>query len=140
MSYEVNIFVNGSRCKQYQHNGRTYIEAKQGSEYTIEIKNNTWSRILAVCSVDGLDILNGKPAREDNPGYVINGYSSGKFDGFRVSDSQVAKFLFDYKGRSYAASKEDGSERNVGVIGVRIFQEKVKPLPPPPTVIREEHH
>lgn len=137
MSYEVNILVNGSRCKQYQHNGLTYVEAKKGSEYTIEIKNNTWQRILAVCSVDGLDILNGKPALESNPGYVIDGYSSGKFDGFRVSDSQVAKFLFDYKGSSYAASKEDGSERNVGVIGVRIYTEKVKP---PPVTIREEHH
>lgn len=140
MSYEVNILVNGSRCKQYSHNGKLFIEAKKGSEYSIEVKNNTWQRILAVCSVDGLDILNGKPATENGNGYVINGYGALKADGFRVSDNQVAKFLFDYKGGSYAASKEDGSERNVGVIGVRIFTEKVKPPPPPPVVIREEHH
>ena len=140
MSYEVNVLVNGSRCKQYSHNGKLFIEAKKGSEYSIEIKNNTWARILAVCSVDGLDILNGKPAEENGNGYVINGYGSLKADGFRVSNEKVAKFLFDYKGGSYAASKEDGSERNVGVIGVRIFTEKVKPPPPPPVVIREEHH
>ena len=77
---------------------------------------------------------------ENGNGYVINGYNSLNIDGFRVSDEKVAKFLFDYKGGSYAASKEDGSERNVGVIGVRIFTEKVKPPPPPPVVIREEHH
>ena len=140
MSYQVNVLVNGSRCKQYNHNGKLFVEAKQGSEYSIEIKNDTWQRILAVCSVDGLDILNGKTATENGNGYVINGYGSLKADGFRVSDNQVAKFLFDYKGGSYAASKEDGSERNVGVIGVRIFTEKVKPPPPPPVVIREEHH
>jgi hypothetical protein len=140
MSYDVNILVNGSRCKQYNHNGKLFVEAKQGSEYTIEIKNNTWQRILAVCSVDGLDILSGKPALSDAPGYVISGHGVGKFDGFRVSDEKVAKFVFDYKSESYAASKEDGSERNVGVIGVRLFAEKVKPLPPPPTIIREEHH
>lgn len=125
MSYDVNILVNGSRCKQYNHNGKIFIEAKEGSEYTIEIKNNNWVRCLAVCSVDGLDILTGKTAVEEGPGYVINGYNSSKFDGFRVSDNKVAKFVFDTKKASYAASKEDGSEANVGVIGVRIFNEKV---------------
>ncbi len=140
MSYEVNILVNGSRCKQYSHEGKIFIEAKKGSEYSIEIKNDTWQRILAVCSVDGLDILSGKKADENGNGYVINGRGSLKADGFRVSDEKVAKFVFDYKGGSYAASKEDGSERNVGVIGVRLFSEKVKPLPPPPIVVKEEHH
>lgn len=136
MSYDISILVNGNRCKQYFHEGKTFIEAKDGSEYTIEIKNNTWSRILAVCSVDGLDILTGKPAVESNPGYVIGAYNVGKFDGFRVSDDKVAKFVFGSKGSSYAADKEDGSERNVGVIGVRIFQEKIKP----PVYRTEVHH
>ena len=140
MSYEINVLVNGSRCKQYSHNGKLFIEAKKGSEYSIEVKNNTWQRILAVCSVDGLDILSGKTATENGNGYVINGNGSLKADGFRVSDEKVAKFLFDYKGGSYAASKEDGSERNVGVIGVRIFTEKVKPPPPAPIIVKEEHH
>lgn len=137
--YEVNILVNGNRCKQYNHNGKIFVEAKQSSEYSIEIKNNVWRRILAVCSVDGLDILNGKPAVQDGPGYVINGLNSSRFDGFRVSDEKVAKFIFDYKGSSYAASKGDGSEKNVGVIGVRLFDEKFVP-PPPPTEIHHHHH
>ena len=140
MSYEVNILVNGNRCKKYSHNGKLFIEAKKGSEYTIEIKNNQWKRILAVASVDGLDVLNGKPAKEDANGYVVNGYTTLKIDGFRVSNEKVAKFLFDYKGGSYAASKEDGSERNVGVIGVRLFSEKEKPYTSLPVTIREEHH
>lgn len=135
--YDVNILVNGSRCKQYNHNGKIFIEAKEGSEYVIEIKNSTWKRILAVCSVDGLDILNGKPATENGPGYVINALNSCKFDGFRVSDDKVAKFIFSKKADSYAADKGDGAERNVGVIGIRLFEEKVKPAP---IIIREEHH
>lgn len=139
MSYEVNVMVNGSRCKQYNHDGKTFIEAKKGSEYIIEIKNNTWQRVLAVCSVDGLDILNGKPAVENGPGYVINGYNTGKFEGFRISNETVAKFIFDYKNSSYASSKEDGSEKNVGVIGVRIFQEKVKPPTIVQTVVHHHH-
>lgn len=128
-NYDVQILVNGSRCKQYNHNGKLFIEAKQGSEYTIEVKNHYWSRILTVCSVDGLDILNGETATDDSPGYVINSHDTGKFDGFRVSDDKVAKFVFDYKNASYAASKQTGAEKNVGVIGVRIFNELVKPYP-----------
>lgn len=139
MNYEVNILVNGSRCKQYRHDGKLFIEAKEGSEYTIEVKNNTWQRVLAICSVDGLDILTGKPSVATNPGYVLNGFCNGKFEGFRVSNDQVAKFVFGQKHNSYAASKNDGSERNAGVIGIRLFNEKIKPVPPP-TVIREEHH
>lgn len=137
MSYDVQILVNGNRCKQYHHDGKIFIEAKEGSEYSIELKNNEWKRILAVCSVDGLDILTGKIATTDSPGYVINGLNSSRFDGFRVSNEKVAKFVFDYKNASYAASKEDGAEKNVGVIGVRIFDEKITP---PPVTIREKHH
>lgn len=139
MSYDISILVNGSRCKQYFYEGKTFIEAKDGSEYTIEIKNNTWNRVLAICSVDGLDILTGKKALESNPGYVISGHSSGKFDGFRVSDNKIAKFVFGSKDSSYAADKGDGSERNVGVIGVRLFQEKVNP-PIYRTVVHHHTH
>src|ERR1700710_872043 len=105
MSYDIHILVNGNRCKQYNHDGRIYIEAKEGSDYAIEIKNNAWKRILAVCSVDGLDILTGKKASDASPGYVINGMYSNRFDGFRVSNEKVAKFVFTYKDRgdSYAA-------------------------------------
>lgn len=128
-NYDIQILVNGSRCKQHHHNGRIFIEAKDGSEYSIEVKNNAWSRILACISVDGLNIIDGKTATTDGPGYVINGYISNRFDGFRVSNTQIAKFVFGKKGQSYAASKEDGAERNVGVIGVKIYQEMVKPQP-----------
>lgn len=128
--FDINILVNGSRCKQYHHDGKIFIEAKEGSEYTIEVKNNTWQRILAVCSVDGLSIVDGKPATEKSGGYVINGYAANKYDGFRVSDEKVAKFVFSNKDKkdSYAHSKEDGSEKNVGIVGVRIYREKVKPI------------
>lgn len=128
MSYEIRILVNGNNCRQYHHNGKIFIEAKDGSEYSIEIKNNAWQRIFACCSVDGLNIIDGKTATDDGPGYVINGYSSNRYDGFRISDTQVAKFVFGKKENSYAKNKSDGSERNVGVIGIRLFSELIKPI------------
>ncbi len=126
MSFDLNITVNGSRCKQYSHQGKTFIEAKQGSEYVIEVKNNHWKRVLAVGSVDGLNVLTGKTAHESDSGYIIGAYSAEKIKGFRFSDDEWALFKFGYKfnGNTYAQSKEDGSEKNCGVIGLRFFYEK----------------
>ena len=127
-NYDVRILVNGNNCRQYHFENKVFIEAKIGSEYSIEIKNNTFKRIMAICSVDGLNIINGQPATEQDPGYIINNYSSNRYDGFRVSNTEIAQFVFGGKNASYAASKKDGSEKNVGVIGVRIFQERTHPV------------
>lgn len=126
MSFDLNITVNGSRCKQYQHQGRTYIEAKNGSEYVLEIKNNYWQRILAVCSVDGLNVLTGKTASEKDSGYIVPAYSTEKIKGFRFSDDEWAMFKFGYKfnGKTYAQSKGGDAEKNCGVIGFRLFYEQ----------------
>jgi hypothetical protein len=124
--YDINIVVNGSRCKKYTHKGKTFIESKVGTEYSIEIKNNSHVRHLAICSVDGLNIIDGLSASPDSSGYVIEGYSSNKYHGFRISDEEIAKFIFSKKEKSYATSKGDGSEQNVGVIGVKLFDEKPK--------------
>ncbi len=123
--FDVNILVNGSRCKQYQHDGKVFIQANPGSEYVIEIKNNYYKRIEAVSAVDGLNVLNGKTASEKDTGYIIDGYHSEKIKGFRFSDDEWALFKFGYKfmGNTYAQSKEDGSEKNCGVIGVRLYYE-----------------
>ena len=126
MSFDLNITVNGNRCKQYNYQGKTFIEAKEGSEYVLEIKNNYWKRVLAVGSVDGLNVLTGKTAHESDSGYIVGAYSSEKIKGFRFSDDEWALFKFGYKfnGKTYAQSKEDGSEKNCGVIGLRFFYEK----------------
>jgi hypothetical protein len=126
MSFDVNILVNGSRCKQYRHQGKTFVQANPGSEYVIEIKNNHWKRILAVGSVDGLNVLTGNTAKEGDTGYIVGAYSTEKVKGFRISDSEWALFKFGYKfnGKTYAQSKNDGSEKNCGVIGLRFFYEQ----------------
>lgn len=126
MSFDINVLVNGSRCKQYGHQGKTYIEAKDGSEWYFQIQNNSPSRILAVCSVDGLNVLTGESASPKDSGYIIDAYSSQKIKGFRFSDEEWALFKFGYKvkGKTYAQSKGDGAEKNCGIIGICLFKEK----------------
>ncbi|HOT88701.1 MAG TPA: hypothetical protein PLC59_00265 [Bacteroidales bacterium] len=127
-SYIVDILIDNKPIRKFPFEDKIYIEARKDKEYSIRIKNNSTHRILAVTSVDGLNVLTGKFDTEYSDGYVINGYNSLIIDGFRVSDEKVAGFIFDYKDKSYAASKKDGSEKNVGVIGVRIFEEKFVPF------------
>jgi hypothetical protein len=127
--YDVNILVNGNRCKQYRHDGKTFIEAKNGSEYVLEIKNNTWKRALVVGAVDGLNVLTGKAATEQDNGYIIDAYSAEKIKGFRFSDDEWALFKFGFKfnGKTYAQDKGNGAEKNCGVIGIRLFDEYISP-------------
>lgn len=143
MRYDINIIVNGNRCKQYAHEGKTYIEAKKDSEYAIEIKNNSWEKILTVISVDGLNIIDGETAEPNGSGYVIDKYTSQKFFGFQYSSEKVAKFTFGDLGTGYASSKKDGSEKNSGIIGVRIWNEVPKTSPVPtikPYYVDHMHH
>lgn len=136
MSVNVNVLVNGRNCKQYTHQGKTFIESKNGSEYEIEIQNNNWHRVLAVVSVDGLSVMDGKTATNDNSGYIINANDNLKIKGYRYSNNDVGAFKFTKKENSYASSKSDGSEKNCGVIGVKIYDELV--VPKTTTVIIKE--
>ena len=133
--FDINVMVNGSRCKQYTHEGRKYVEAKDGSEWYFQIQNNSPGRVLAVCSVDGLNVLTGETATKKDSGYVIDSYHSQKIKGFRFSDEEWAMFKFGYKidkstgapnGKVYAVSKGKETAKNCGVIGVRLFYEKFK--------------
>ena len=61
-NYTVDILVNDKPVRKFPFNDKLFVEARKGQEYSIRIKNNSWQRILAVASVDGLDVLTGKLA------------------------------------------------------------------------------
>ena len=122
----MRILVNGRAFREYSHQGMSFIEARHGSNYTVKIKNDNSYKVMAVLSVDGLDVITGKPAEDANKGYIIDAYSNVEIKGYRISDENSAAFIFSEKGKSYVA-KGTGSARNSGVIGVRVFREKEKP-------------
>lgn len=139
---EVEILVNGKPVKKFSHNGKTYIQANKGSEYSIRVKNNSSSRRMFNVSVDGINVVNGEAAGKIPFGYVLNGYSSYEIKGFRTSNEEVHPFKFNDKQASYAAKSEEtgGDVSNCGVIGVQVYEEKAKPLPtfiPNTVIIRE---
>lgn len=125
MSYELNLKVNNKRIKQYQHDGKIYVEGREGSAYELELKNNSHQRVLVILSVDGLSVMDGKRADWNNSsGYVVNGHSSIVIPGWRLNDENVAQFTFGGRGDAYAASKGKQAKKNIGTIGCAVFMEK----------------
>lgn len=125
-NYEVEILVNGKPVKEYFKNPKVYIEGREGNDFSIRIKNNGYKRIVAIPSVDGLSVLDGKEASHNSQGYIISGHDSMTIDGWRISDDEVKLFYFTNPEDSYAERKDEGD--NLGVIGVAIFREKDAPI------------
>jgi hypothetical protein len=106
-----------------QH-GRSYVGGEIGQRYNIVVENLTWRRIAVVVTVDGKNVLDGKPGDPDGQAMIIDGNSRYSFKGWRTSLTEVAAFRLTEAGQSYAAKTGDAS--NVGVIGMAAFEEKAR--------------
>ena len=123
-SYAVRVLVNGRPVQEFEKDNRVYIEGRIGSQYTVEVKNNSSLRMMAVVTIDGVNVITGKPSNEkDHSGYIVNGNSSTVIDGFRKDMENVGKFKFCQKSKSYC--NEKGLDGNNGVLGVRIYCEDI---------------
>lgn len=118
----------GQPARVWRHAGRLYVAGRPGALYSLRVTNNTPGRVLAVMSVDGVNILTGQPAGYGQRGYVFGPYETYDVSGWRKSDSQIAAFTFAPLSRSYAA--RTGRPNDVGVIGVAVFEERVYAPPP----------
>lgn len=114
---------------EYFHRDTMYVEGRRGQRYALRVRNLTGGRVEVVPTVDGLDVQSGKDAAFDLRGLVINAHGSYDFTGFRLSQSEVATFRFGGVEQSYAA--QIGKPRNIGVIGLAVFEELAPPPPPP---------
>ena len=138
---DMRVLVNGRPTREYSHKGNSFIEARHGTNYSVKIKNDNGWRVMAVISVDGLDVITGKPAEKSNKGYIVDSYKSIEIKGYRVTDDSSAAFVFTNKDdkRVYVAQQK-GDKRNSGVIGVRVFREKEAPIVKVIEKIKEVHH
>jgi len=118
---------SGRPLEGFNASGTNYVVGEAGQRYIIEIRNNTNVRFEAVTSVDGLDVINGRTAAFSSRGYIIGPRATVEIDGWRRSSDTVAAFRFGRVTDSYAGKK--GDDRNVGVIGVALFEERGASFP-----------
>jgi hypothetical protein len=107
----------------YTHDGEYWVAGAPGNKYSIRINNNSRRRMLAVTSVDGVNVVSGETAAVTQSGYVFSAFSNYAINGWRKSHSEVAAFEFTASSNSYA--ERTGRPKDVGVIGVAVFLERL---------------
>jgi hypothetical protein len=105
----------------YLHGGDRYVAGEPGHQYELRVRNPSGERVLAVTSVDGVNVITGKTADPQQTGYVLQPWEDLSIEGWRKSMDDVATFYFTRLSNSYAA--RTGRRANVGVIGVAVFRE-----------------
>lgn len=119
--------TEGRRLRVHWHEGRAYVVGKPGNEYQVTVRNRLSEDLLAVVSVDGVNVVSGETANPAQTGYVLSRLQSYDIQGWRKSVSQTAAFYFTSLPDSYAA--RTGRPDDVGVIGVALFRRKTPPQP-----------
>ena len=105
----------------FRHRGGLYALGAAGERYAVRVRNGSPGRVEVVVSVDGRDVLDGRPADWKKRGYLVEPRGELSIEGFRIGESSVGAFRFGAVSRSYAARM--GDARDVGVIGVAVFAE-----------------
>jgi len=116
------VDAGGAPLPTFANGGRNLAQGEVGQRYMIEIVNQSANRFEAVVTVDGLDVIDGRPGALSKRGYLVAPFATVDIDGFRQNMDQVAAFRFGSVRGSYAGQK--GNDRNVGVIGVAFFAER----------------
>lgn len=122
MSVSMDILVGGRALPTVEHAGKTYLPVRLGDEYNIRLTNHGARRVVAVVSVDGLSVITGNPASENDTGYIVPAHGSVVIKGWRKNDATVAAFRFEDREVSHAF--RSGRPDNIGVIGLVAFEEE----------------
>lgn len=129
-NFTIDLLVNGNPIKSVLHQGNYWIEGRPGSEYSIKIKNQSSQRKLFVVSIDGLSVMDGKPASHGSSGYVVDAYGTVEIPGWLLDNATAAKFEFGGVGKNETYVEKlknmglDVDPSNQGIIGVAVFNEK----------------
>lgn len=115
--------ASGFALRTVEAGGRRLVVGEPGRRYVLEVRNRTDVRLEIILSVDGLDVLDSRPASYRKPGYVVPPRGQLRVEGFRQSLGTVAAFQFGSVRDSYAAQSGQGT-RNVGVVGAAVFGER----------------
>jgi hypothetical protein len=113
--------ASGQALPVWRHRGELFVAGSPGARYAVRVVNRSGERLLAVVSVDGINIVSGETAGIGQRGYVLSPWGRAALTGWRKSEREVAAFEFTALEDSYAA--RTGRPGDVGVIGIAVFRE-----------------
>ena len=127
-NFDLEVLVNGRPLTEYYARGRTYIEALQGAEYELRVRNNSADRVAVALSVDGLNTIDARHTSAWNASkWVIEPYDTITISGWQMSSERARRFYFTNERDSYGAKL--GQTANLGVISAVFFRERNRPVP-----------
>jgi len=126
-SFDLEVLVNGRPLAEYYARGRTYIEALQGAEYELRVRNPSGDRVAVALSVDGLNTIDARHTSAWNASkWVIEPYQTITISGWQMSTERARRFYFTNERDSYGAKL--GQTANLGVITAVFFRERDRPI------------
>lgn len=131
--FEVEVLVNGHSLEEYAARGRHYVEALEGAEYELRVRNPLGVRVAVALSVDGMNTIDARRTSGwEASKWVIGPYQTITISGWQMSSQRARRFYFTTERDSYGAKL--GQTANLGVISAVFFRERTPVViaPPPP--------
>ena len=135
---------NAKALKKYYVDGIETVGAWGDEPFEICFRNNTFQKVQIKLSLDGTDILTGKPAdtQVSKDMWVVNGYSSISLKAWPEDNNGGAAFIFTSANNSVAVHTH-GDLSSRGIIAAAVYTEgHVEPirLTYTPSVEHQHHH
>lgn len=124
--------------RQYYVDGINTVGAWGDEPFEIRFKNNTYQKVQVKISLDGTDVLTGRPATTEvsKDMWVVNGYGTLNLKAWPENNNGGASFVFTSANNSVAAHTH-GNLSSRGIIAAAVYVEgHVEPI----YTKRVEHH
>lgn len=119
----------GKSLKKYGVNGMETVGAWGNEPFEVQFRNNTWNRVQVKLSLDGTDILTGKPADTLASGdmWSVAPYQTLTLKAWPETNQGGAQFIFTSAEKSVALNTH-GDLTSRGVIAAAVYVEGYQPI------------
>ena len=128
----VEIVVEGEPAVVYRDRQYRWVEGRRGDRFAFRVTNLNSFPVGVILSADGQSLTADGRASASHPAYVIEAGQCETVSIWRQDLDGGRELVFTDVERSLAARK--GDRRNIGVLGVLVWQLADQYLPPPPPV------
>ena len=121
--FSMDVLVDGRPLAEHPARGRTYVEALEGREYAVRLRNHTGGRVAVALAVDGLNSIDARTttaaaARK----WILGPYETITLEGWQTSLGTARRFYFTSEQDSYGDWL--GRTDDLGIISAAFFREK----------------
>jgi hypothetical protein len=115
---------NSRSLRKYYVDGIETVGVWGDEPFEIRFKNNTWQKVQVKLTLDGTDILTGKPADTEvsKDMWVVNGYATLTLKAWPETNNGGAAFVFTSANNSVAVHTH-GDLSSRGIIAAAVFTE-----------------